>query len=283
MTTPNAAQRDFWNAGPGQRWAAFQADLDALHQPIAEMVVDAAAPRPGQRVLDIGCGAGATTLLLADRVQPGGAVLGLDISEPLVERARARIEAAGHGHVTLVVGDAQTFPAPEPRFDLAVSRFGLMFFDDPVAAFRNIAGLLRPGARLTFVTWASADHNPWFRLPARRAAERLGPAPAGDPDAPGPMAFRNIDRVRTILAEAGFAAIEARAVDTRLPVEGGVESALRLVPHVGPVARHMRDANGDETDLAAILDGVRADFEGFVTPEGLRIPARVNLFDARAG
>lgn len=284
MTTTihNTAQQAFWSGDPGQAWVAHQARLDELHGPVADLLIRTAAPGPGERVLDIGCGAGATCLVAGPLVAPDGQVLGLDISRPLVTLARARIAAAGLGNVTVEIADAQTGEAGDAPFDLALSRFGLMFFADPVAAFRNIANRLRTSARLVFTAWAAAKHNPWFDLPLRAAVARLGPAEPGDPDAPGPLAFRDRDRVAGILEAAGFWNVQARAVDLELPLDGGLEAAVDLARHVGPVKRHLRDKGGDEADLAAILEGVRTAFAPFETRAGLRIPARINLFEARS-
>lgn len=278
----NTAQQAFWSGGPGEAWVAHQAQLDELHAPVSDRLIRAAAPGPGERVLDIGCGAGATCLLAGPLTAPDGQVLGLDISTPLVTLARKRIAAAGLENVTVELADAQTRPAGDVAFDLAISRFGLMFFEDPVAGFRNIAGLLRPRARLVFACWAPVEHNPWFGLPMRAAVARLGPPEPSDPDAPGPLAFRDRTRVAGILEAAGFWAVQSRAVDLDLPLAGGLEAAVDLFRHVGPVSRHLRDKGGDAADLAAILDGVRELLAPFAGPDGIRVPARINLFEARS-
>ncbi len=279
----NTAQQQFWSGDPGQAWVAHQARLDELHAPVAELLLREAAPEPGAHVLDIGCGAGATCLQAGARVSPGGRVLGLDLSEPLLALARRRIAAAGLDTVTVEAGDAQVRAPRGEGFDLAISRFGVMFFEDPVAAFRNIAGLLRPGARLVFAAWGPSEHNPWFDLPMRVAVDRLGPAEPGDPDGPGPLAFRDRARVEGLLEAAGLCSIRSRAVDTELPLSGGLEAAAELTQHVGPVKRHMRDRAGDAADMTAILEGVRGVFAPFETEAGLRVPARINLFEARTG
>lgn len=281
MNVANSLQQDFWNGDPGRKWVALQIELDRLHGQAGDLVVEAAGPKSGQRVLDLGCGAGAICLLTGPLVAPDGTVLGLDISAPLVARAQDRIAETELQNVTVAVADVQTMSPPAQLFDLAVSRFGLMFFEDPIAAFGNIRAFLKPGGRLVFVTWAGSEHNPWFRLPMAAAVERLGPAEPGDPDAPGPLAFRDRDRVTEILDRAGFADIQSREVALNLIVGGGVEGAARLVQHVGPIARHLREMNGDDKDLAAIVDTLRQDFARFVQGDELWIPARVNLFEAR--
>lgn len=279
----NEAQRDYWSEGPGRHWVAHQAELDAIHAPVAELLLTAAAPRPGERLLDIGCGAGATCLMAAPMVAPAGEVTGIDISAPLVARARERVAEAGLRHVTIELADAQTLPRPARPWDLAISRCGLMFFDDPVAGLRNVANLLAPDARLVFAAWAGAEHNPWFRLPLEAAAERLGPAAPNDPDGPGPLAFRSRERVEALLARAGYLHLASREAEVRLVHPGGLDGAVSLARHVGPVARYLRDKGGDAADLAAILDRLRGAFAAFETKADFAVPARVNLFEARTG
>ena len=277
---PSADQRAYWNGPPGESWVANQAALDALQGGVSALLLAEAAPGPGDRVLDIGCGAGETTLAVARAVGPRGTVTGVDISEPLLARARRRAEAAEAGNAVFLHADAALHRFEPESADLVVSRFGLMFFADPVAAFRNLAPALAPGGRLVFVAWAAADRNPWFSLPLAAAVERLGPAAPSDPDAPGPMAFRDIGRVTRILAEAGFARAEGavRTVDLHLP--GGLEAAADLALRIGPATRHIRDKGGSEDDVRAIADGVRARLAPFVTGDGIRVPATVNLYRA---
>jgi SAM-dependent methyltransferase len=280
MDDENAAQRAFWNGPQGESWVTNQTALDALHAGVAALLLAEAAPPPRARVLDIGCGAGASTLAFAAAVGPRGTVTGIDISEPLLAHARARAEDAGAPNVAVLAADAAHHPFAAAEADQVVSRFGLMFFADPVAAFRNIATALRPGGTLVFVAWAPADRNPWFALPLAAAVERLGPAGPADPDAPGPMAFRDVARVTGLLAAAGFtdAAGTARAVDLHLA--GGLDAAAALALRVGPATRHVRDKGGSEEDARAIAAAVRARFEGFVTADGIRVPAIVNLYRA---
>ncbi len=281
-TDPNAAQRDYWNGAPGQGWVANQAALDALHAGVTRLLLDEAAPAPGARLLDIGCGAGDTTLAFAAAVGPRGTVTGVDISEPLLALARDRAEAADIDTATFLHADAALHRFDPASVDQIVSRFGLMFFADPVAAFRNLATALRPGGTLVFAAWAGADRNPWFSLPLAAAVERLGPSAPSDPDAPGPMAFRDIARVTAILAAAGLSdpSGTARTVDLHLP--GGLDAAADLALRIGPATRHIRDKAGTADDARAIAAGVRERLAPFATPDGLRVPATVNFYRAVA-
>lgn len=275
----NADQAEFWNGQPGQNWVRHQVDLDAIHGQVTDRLLRACAPRAGERVLDIGCGAGASSFALAEAVDRSGRVQGVDISAPLVERARERAAERGVENVAFDVADAQDHPFEPGIFDLAASRFGLMFFSDPVAAFRNIGSGLRSGGRIVFAAWAGPEDNPWFAWPHRIAVARLGPVAPTSPEAPGPMAFRDLERVGAILADAGFIRVQGESVEVELHHPDGLDVVPRL-SLVGPAARILREKNGTPEDQRVISEGIGAEFARFVTADGIRIPARVNLFRA---
>lgn len=277
----NAGQADFWNSDPGRRWALFQEDLDALHEGVTQVLLAAARPAEGERVLDVGCGAGSQTFALARAVGPGGGVTGIDFSAPLLERAEARRAALGIGNVEFRQADAQVDDPGAGTFDLVASRFGMMFFDAPVAAFRNLLAALRPGGRIAFVAWQGPEANPWFTLPQRLAMQRLGDVAPTPPDAPGPMAFRDPARVLGLLREAGFADEGAEAVATELHHPGGVRAAAALATQVGPVSRTMREKGGTEADRAAIGERLADEFGRYATPDGIRVPAGVLVYTGR--
>ncbi len=282
MTEANAAQAEFWNAQTGRNWVELQADLDGQLVEVTERLLAACDARPGERVLDVGCGAGKSTLALADRVGPEGAVTGLDLSEPLLARAEERRLEGGYRNVRFRQGDAQDEALTPASADLVASRFGMMFFADPVAAFANLAAALRPGGRMAFVAWAGPEHNPWFTLPQRAAVARLGPVEETPPEAPGPMAFRDPDRVTGLLAAAGLREAGAETVDLHLRNSGGLDAVLRLVASIGPVPRVLREKQGTPEDRAAILAHLRTELAPFVTAKGVSLPARVIVYTARA-
>ncbi|MFO1210526.1 MAG: methyltransferase domain-containing protein [Amaricoccus sp.] len=278
MDSPNAAQAAFWTTQAGPSWVELDAELEAGSRAITDRLLAACAPRPGEAVLDVGCGAGGSTRALAAAVGPAGRVLGVDISAPLLARARER--AAGVANVAFEQADAQDHAFAPAAFDLAASRFGMMFFADPVAAFRNIARALVPGGRLVFVAWAGPEHNPWFALPRQVAVARLGPVAPPPPDAPGPMAFRDADRVTGLLAAAGLIRARAEAVDTEMHQPGGVAGVLRIFARIGPVPGIVRERGGGEADQAAILRELGAVLARFEAADGVRIPARVIVYSA---
>jgi SAM-dependent methyltransferase len=267
--SPNADQQTFWNELGGAAWAELSPLLDRQIQSLGDRAIDALAPRPGERVLDIGCGCGQTTFELAKRVSPGGEAVGIDISRTMLDVARQRAADLGVGGVRFLEADAQTWAFEPGGFDGLFSRFGVMFFADPKAAFRNLLGALMPGGRLAFACWRSLPENPWITLPMAAAAAYLPPPPPFDPDAPGPVALANPDRVRDILVSAGFADLEIAPFDTAV---GGnsLEDSLKVALRVGPLGARLRES----PDLAPkIVDVVRNAFaahlrDGAVWMEG---------------
>lgn len=228
MTTDMAA---YWDRA-GKVWVEQQALLDRIYQPVAEAVVEAADPRNGQAVLDVGCGAGATTFTAAWRTGPEGRAVGVDISPALVELARRRAGEDGLEGVEFLLADAQVHPFA-PDFDAMVSRFGVMFFPDPVAAFANLRRALKPGGRLAFACWRSPQDNPLSLVPLAAAAPFLPEPLTFQKDAPGRFAFADADRVRRILAESGWRKIEIAPLDTTAP--GTFDDLMTLSLRVGPL------------------------------------------------
>ena len=273
---PNADQRAFWEEA-GQGWARHHAALDAAFASVLERLLERAALRPGERVLDVGCGAGTSTLAAAEAVGPEGRVVALDVSPPLAALARARLAGVPQAEVRLA--DAQTAP-PGEGFDAVISRFGVMFFADPAAAFANLGAALRRGGRIAFAAWAAPAENPWFALPRRAAEARLGEAPATPPGEPGPFAFA-LDGGGGALRAAGFEAVEVETARIGLRHRGDVGSLAGLMCAIGPAARLLRERGGGEADAAA----VRADVEAALAPHAgageVVLPALIHLTRAR--
>ncbi len=206
---PNLEQIRYWNELAGPKWVASEAMLDGQIAPLGSKAIERARLAAGERVLDVGCGCGQTSLQLADKVGPRGSVTGIDLSAPMLERAQARAAGLGLANVRFLNADAQTTPLGSAAFDLIFSRFGVMFFADPTAAFANLRASLAPGGRVSFVCWQELKLNPWMRVPLLAAAQHIPlPAPAA-PDAPGPFSFAAPARVRGILASS-----QARASPT---------------------------------------------------------------------
>lgn len=250
-----------WNGDSGDRWAANIERLDGMLQAFGDAAIAAADAATGERVIDIGSGSGTSSFALARLVGAGGEVLGVDISRQLV--ARAESLATKDQPVAFLCADAGTAPLPIAHFDLLFSRFGVMFFDDPVAAFRHMRQALKPGGRMAFVCWRAAAENDWVRLPMAAIREIVEVAPA-DPDAPGPFAFENRERLDGLLAAAGFADIDIAPFDAVIPYGSGetreqaIDDALDMAFEVGPLSRALADQPDDVRDRAA--KAVRAAF-----------------------
>jgi SAM-dependent methyltransferase len=269
----NASQIDDWNGATGARWVDNQERLDRILAPYGDAALAGAAARPGEAVLDIGCGAGVTTLALAASVLPDGRVVGVDISEPLVARARERTAAAAMP-IDFRLEDAGRAALPDAAFDLLFSRFGVMFFDAPTEAFRHMRTALKPGGRLTFICWRSAAENDWAKLPIA-ALRGIVPIPESNPDAPGPYAFGNRLRVEAILADAGFIDVEIKPFDAPLLYgigasrEAALDDAMEYMTQIGPVPRLLADKPDDVREKA--MAAVRAALETRLSDAGVII------------
>jgi SAM-dependent methyltransferase len=235
----HADQIAYWNGPGGAQWVAQQAHTDAQLSPITNAVLAAAGARPGERILDIGCGCGTTTMLLADIA---GHVTGLDVSAPMLGWARKR--GGGRTNIDWVLADAATHAFAPASFDLLFSRFGVMFFGDPVAAFANLHTALKPGGRMVFVCWRPFDENPWMRVPLHAAYEHIPRLPKPGADDPGPFAFADRDRVTRILTDAGWAAPKFTPVDVLLDLGagGGLDRAVEQACNIGAASRALREA-----------------------------------------
>jgi SAM-dependent methyltransferase len=256
-------------------WAEIREPLERQLAPLGRRALAALAPLPSESVLDIGCGGGETALALARAVAPDGTVVGVDLSAAVL--ALARRAAASCARVRLVQADAQLFPFEPASFDAAFSRFGVMFFADPVAAFINIRHSLRPNGRLAFVCWRALEENPLDFVPLRAASAHLPPQPAHDPDAPGPFAFADPGRVRGILQRAGFRKIEITAHDE--PVgSGDLDTMLAVCSRVGVLGKILRENPGLR---AAALPEVRSALAAHDGPDGVRLNAATWLVTAR--
>ncbi|MEA3106653.1 MAG: hypothetical protein QOI88_1258 [Gammaproteobacteria bacterium] len=267
----NAAQVDYWNAAAGNTWASLQELLDRQIAPLGHEALRALSPVHGEHVIDIGCGCGQTSVDLAARVAATGRVVAVDISKPMLSVARRRPLPPGTARPDFREVDAQTGDLGRAIFDAAYSRFGVMFFSDPVAAFANIRASMKERGRLAFVCWRGLAENGWMREPLEAASPFLPPPAPSDPTAPGPFAFADDARLRSILAAAGFGSVSIDPFDTRIG-SGDVEQTLNLALRVGPLGAAMREY----PDLRLkVTDAVREVFIRYRTASGVLMPAAV--------
>jgi SAM-dependent methyltransferase len=278
--TANTSMGQYWNEVAGPRWVGRAGLQEARNIEVANLLQEEAAPQSGERVLDIGCGTGATAIPFATAVGPQGHVTGVDISEPMLGQARQNIATSGAANITLVLADAQVHRFPPDSFDLLISRFGVMFFADPVAAFTNLYAGLRRGGRLCMAVWASMADNVHWRIPFDIAVKHLGsPAPA-DPREPGPMAFRDPAYLRDILSKAGFVEIDVAPQGFEIAGKTA-RSEAEHAAMFGPPWRLMEEKEAPEAARQAIIAETEAAFAPYLTPDGLRLPGTVLIAKAK--
>jgi SAM-dependent methyltransferase len=269
-------QRKLWNGLAGRAWVDAQAVLDRMFKPFEDLLVQALSAKSRHYVLDVGCGTGSTTLAVARLLGTKGRAVGIDISAPMIATARSRAEREPTP-ADFICASAQDYSFEPASFDMIISRFGVMFFDDSVRAFANLRRAARDNADVRFITWRSADENP-FMTTAERAAAPLLQLPIRQPDAPGQFAFANAERVRSILEASGWTGIEIRPIDVdcSLPEK-------ELVPYLtrfGPVGRVFHDA--DDRIRAQVIETLRAAFDLYVHGSEVRYTAACWMVSAAA-
>jgi SAM-dependent methyltransferase len=278
--SPNTDQARFWGGSGGSAWVDLQRLMDAQLAPLGAAVMGALRLTPGERVLDVGCGCATTTMAIADAVGPSGAVVGVDISEPMIEVGRR----AAPSNVSLRVADAQidSLRADGP-FDAAFSRFGVMFFEDPVAAFANIGAAVRADGRLGFVCWQSPRLNEWASGIGALGNEVLGPLEPVAPTAPGPFAFADPDYVHGILGRSGWADVSVADLRPVMQVFGtnDLDVAIDASLRVGGLSRRMASADVTDAQRAALIDKLRGFLSERWTPTGWHCPGVSWLVTAR--
>ena len=278
-SSANAAQIEYWNSAAGETWAVFQEQLDRQIAPLGLEALRVLAPAPGEAVLDIGCGCGQTTLDLASRVGSEGQVVGIDISAAMLEVARRRPLSDLTRRPVFREVDAQNGDLGRAVYEAAFSRFGVMFFGDPIAAFSNIRTALKPRGRLGFVCWRPLRENIWMLAPLEAARPRLPAMPPEDPSAPGPFAFADAGRLRSILNGAGFRSVTIEPFDILIG-GGDLEQTLALTFKVGPLGAALREHPQQKNKVA---DAVREALTLYSTPAGVLMPAAVWVVLAHNG
>jgi SAM-dependent methyltransferase len=276
----NADQIAYWNGPGGQRWADRQQAQDILLKPIADALVDRAAPKSGERIIDVGCGSGATAIAFAQKVAPSGHVLGVDVSGPML--ARARQTAPGELPVDFELADATVYPFAPASFDLLVSRFGVMFFAEPVLSFANLRKAMKPSGRLAFACWREPRENPFFMVPLQAVYQHAPKLPPQGPEDPGPFSLASEARVNRILDEAGFKAIAMQPCDFALDVAigRGLDTAVQSALEIGPAARALAEQPLEV--IAAATHSIREALTPFVRGQTVPLPAAIWIVTATA-
>ena len=279
---PNAREAEYWNSGATRVWADRYEPIDALFAGLTQVALDHAAPRYGEHVLDIGCGSGTTVLELAKRVGSAGHVLGADIAQASVARARDRIAASGLANTKVIHADVSTHAFAPKQFDLVFSRFGVMFFTDPIATLSRLRSAMKPNGRLTLTVFRAAERNPWATAPFASVRHLLPPAAPPGPEDPGQFSWADPHRIQRILDGAGFRdfSLTPHHPAMRLAEPGGTEAATQLAMSVGPGVRAALGAS--EAVREAVRAGLRAFFQQLDGPQGIVLPGAIWIVKARA-
>jgi SAM-dependent methyltransferase len=276
----NAEQIAYWNGAAAQRWLELDEKQDLVFAPITNALFDRAGFAPGERAVDIGCGCGGTTIAIAGRVGLTGRVVGLDVSRPMLDHARRR--APPQSPVDFIHADAAAHAFEPEWFDVLVSRFGVMFFADPVRAFANLRRGLRSGGRAAFACWRAAKLNPWQMVPLRAALNHVPRLPELGPDDPGPFSFADEARVRRVLGDAGFVDAALIAIDLDLDLAGGrgFESAVTTALSIGAASRAIEGRPGLERATAE--KAIRAALAPHRRGDSLPLGAAIWIVEAKA-
>ena len=274
----NAEQIALWNGSAGRGWVEAQSALDRLFEPFRDLLVAAATERRAQRVLDVGCGTGGTSLAVARQLGPSGIVVGVDISEPMIALARQRAELES-APPRFICADAQTHAFEPASFDLIVSRFGVMFFDDAVRAFANLRNAAAPDAELHVIAWRGPAENPFMTAAERAAAPFFLDLPARRDDEPGQFAFADRGRVYSILERSGWAGIHIEPLDVACSLP---EAELNTyISRLGPLGRALQQVH--ERARSQIIGAVRAAFDPYVHGPEVHFTAACWTIGARRG
>ena len=278
----NEAQGQYWNSAAGEKWVRHHEVIDKQLEVVTDVLLETAAPQPGEAVLDVGCGTGATLLRIAAAVGETGSALGCDISSSMLGLARQRIAAAGVRNVVLVQGDAQSHDFRDDTFDLLISRFGVMFFADPTAALANLRRPMRRGGRLAFVCWGSLADNPFFLLPMQTATRHLGPTEPPPPRTPGPLAFSDPDYVSEILVAAGWRDIRIEERQPTLLGRATAEEQAEFSIELGPVSRLIAERQPGAATVALLRAELTKELATYATESGIVIPSKLYYVTACA-
>jgi SAM-dependent methyltransferase len=272
----NQEQQTLWNGSAGQAWVEAQQLLDRMFEPFEQLLVDAAVRAQARQVLDVGCGTGSTTLAIARGT--GGDAVGVDISEPMIALARSRADRIA-SRAQFLVADAQSHAFVHGRYDRVVSRFGIMFFADPIRAFANLLRAARPGAALQCIAFRAAAENAFMTAAERAAAPLLPKLPPRNSDGPGQFAFANSGRVRNILESGGWTGVSLEAIDVACAMPA---TALdQYVTRLGPVGLALRSA--DAATRERVIAAVRAAFAPWVQGDEVRFTAACWMIEAARG
>lgn len=275
----NADQIEYWNEVSGPKWVRLQEELDEQLKPLEDALLSRIDLQPDHSILDVGCGCGATSLALGQLLDGQGQITGVDVSRPMLQLALTR--AKEHNNIDFIEGDAQVCELDSGPFDHIVSRFGVMFFDDPVSAFGHLRKHLKPGGTLSFICWRAMEDNPWMTVPVEAAAQHVPLPPEGAPHAPGPAALADAERTESLLRGAGFTEIIIQALDMDLPIGPGgtLDASVDFTMKMGPVPRMLMDA--DDATVTIVRQAIREALKQYDSDAGVRLRSATWIVQAK--
>ena len=275
IDTSSEAQM-YWNEEGGDKWVENIDFAESFMVPMSDRLIERSAAKKGEKILDVGCGGGITTLKLAALAGEGGGVLGVDVSRQIIDVAIKRAEDSAN--IEFQHSDAASAEFGENKFDLITSRFGVMFFDDPVAAFKNLHRSLKPTGRLVFLCWRTLQENPWMAEPAAATFQILPPpAEKPGPTDPGPFSLGEAEHLTNVLQSAGFTNINLDPVDLGLPMSS-VDTAVGFLTRLGPAADALKEASDDQR--VEVIAAIRSVMEKYSNVDGVLAPAATWIISA---
>jgi len=269
----NLEMSNFWNGDGGKNWMLFQSWLEKSLKPFGKEAISSAFLKNGDRVLDVGCGWGETSFEISEKVSSSGHVWGVDISHLILNNAKTQADDLGYENVSFACVDAESYKFDSEVFDVIYSRFGVMFFNNPVNAFENLRYTLKPGGRLAFVCWQAIDKNQWVNLPLKTAQRHIRVVPASNPEAPGGFSFGSESRVRIILENAGFDHILVQPFEMKFTIGKNIEEALIFISKIGPVSTLLNDPELNNEIKNNITRDLRHAIAPFETSQGVQLGA----------
>jgi ubiquinone/menaquinone biosynthesis C-methylase UbiE len=275
--TETGLQAEFWNGAGGQMWVQRIEDTHKLIEPLGSLIRTRAAAKPGEAILDVGCGGGQNSVELAQDVGPEGRVVGLDVSEVILDYARRQPDLPQN--LEYVLGDAGSEDLETAAFDLLFSRFGVMFFEDPIAAFTHMHSALKPNGRVAFLCWQAPQLNPWLSVPMQAIYQFIPPPAAAEPRSPGPFAFAEEVWIREILDDAGYANVNVEGINHDISM-GSLDDAVAYMMRFGPAVEALNEA--DEETSRKVEAAIRQAFEPFVVDGHVKGPTATWIVTADA-
>lgn len=277
----NSGMRGFWNDSGGRMWVIYQHIIEVSMAPFGQKVMDILDFNDGERVLDIGCGCGGTTLEIAQLVGSNGYVFGVDISEMIIESAKNKACKENANNIIFKCVDAQTYSFVFNEFDVVFSRFGVMFFDEPVVAFQNIRKSLVAGGRMAFVCWQPIEDIEWISLPRNIVGNYITLPPLSEPNEPGGFSFGNTDRVEKILRLAGFVDIVIEKFNSKINIGADMSEAMEFMTHIGPAGSVLDNSDIDSKTQVKFTNDLYAALQEYQTKQGIELGSAMWIVTAR--